>query len=372
MIDALPARAIAERADADPLGRWISCGNGEDSLLTLPVRICGIETRAVLDSGATRSAVDTAFADRHRLQGVRDHRVTGLTEETIARVTRPLRVEAGARHLLTTSALILDLAPMARAARMPIELVIGQEFFVRNMVEIDPDQAAFRFWTNGSDNINHWLPVVQTADGLFCTTITLKEGLETAAIIDLGCSTPLYVSPEYAEANNLFGGMRRGSSASLGVDGVAISQLGRMGSLRVGDVVLHDVPFAVPPAWRFAAPMIMGLPLLRRFRCRLAFGRARMQIVRVSGSNRPFVRDASGLSVLHAGDHLQVIHVAKHSPAARAGLHEGDSIVAINDEQIGPESAQNHRNLGKRPPGTRYVLSVLAKDEVQLILEEYY
>lgn len=372
MISALPARAIPERTGEEPSVRWVSCGNGEDSLLTLPVRIRGIETRAVLDSGATRSAVDAGFAARHRLHGVRDHRVTALTQETVARVTGPLRIEADARHLLTTSALILDLAPMARAARMPIELVLGQEFFVRNMVEIDPDRAALRFWTNGSDNINNWLPVAQTADGLFCATISPKKGLETAAIVDLGCSTPLYVSPEYADANNLFGGMRRGSSASLGVEGVAISQLGRMGSLRVGDVILHDVPFAVPPVWRFAAPIIMGLPLLMRFRCRLAFGRARMQLVRASGSNRPFTRDASGLSVLHAGDHLQVIHVAKHSPAARAGLQAGDSIVAINDEQVGPGSAGNHRNLGKRPPGTRYALSVLTKDEVQLILEEYY
>lgn len=372
MIGASPARAVPERGGEAPPGKWVACGNGEDSLLTLPVKIRGVETRAVLDSGATRSAVDAGFAARHRLHGVRDHRVTALTRETVARVTGSLHIEAGAEHLLTTSALILDLAPMARAARMSIELVLGQEFFARNMVEIDPDRAALRFWTNGGDNINHWLPVVQTADGLFCATISPKEGLEAAAMIDLGCSTPLYVDPEYAEANDLFGGMRRGSSASLGVEGVAISQLGRLESLRVGDVVLHDVPFAVPPVWRFAAPMIMGLPLLMRFRCRLAFGRARMQLVRASRSNRPFVRDASGLSVLHAGDHLQVIHVAKDSPAAKAGLHEGDSIVAINDEQVGPGNVQNHRNLGKRPPGTRYALSMVAKDDVELVLEDYY
>ena len=372
MTGAPRARAVAERGGAESPGRWVACGNGDDSLLTLPVKIRGIETRAVLDSGATRSAVDAGFAARHRLHGVRDHRITALTRETVTSVTGPLYIEASARHLLTTSALILDLAPMARAARMPIELVLGHEFFVRNMVEIDPDRAALRFWTNGSDDINHWLPVVQTADGLFCTTILPKEGLEAAAIIDLGCSTPLYVSPEFAEANNLFGGKRRGSSASLGIEGVAISQLGRLGSLRLGDLILHDVPFAVPPVWRFAAPMIMGLPLLMRFRCQLAFGRARMQLVRASGSNRPFMRDASGLSVLHAGDHLQVIHVAKHSPAARAGLHEGDSIVAINDEQVGPGNAPNHRNLGKRPPGTRYALSMLAKGDLELVLEDYY
>lgn len=290
----------------------------------------------------------------------------------MTRVTGPLHIEAGAGHSLTTSALILDLAPLARAARMPIDLVLGHEFFARNFVEIDPDRAALRFWTNGSDNINHWLPVVRTADGLFCTTISPKDGLQAAAIIDLGCSTPLYVSPEYAESNGLFGGMRRGSSASLGVEGVAISELGRLESLRVGEVILHDVPFAVPPVWRFAAPMIMGLPLLMRFRCRLAFGRARMQLVRASGSDRRFVRDASGLSVLHAGDHLQVIHVAKASPAAKAGLQEGDSIVAINDEQVGPGNAQSHRNLGKRPSGTRYALSMLAKDDVELVLDDYY
>lgn len=44
--------------------------------------------------------------------------------------------------------------------------------------------------------------MVQTADGLFCTTIIPNDGLKIAAIIDLGCSTPLYVSEELRTCGN--------------------------------------------------------------------------------------------------------------------------------------------------------------------------
>ncbi|WP_182911836.1 aspartyl protease family protein [Sphingomonas cavernae] len=366
--------AVARAAAATPLAPtagWIACGDGEDTLLTLPARIHGIAAHAVLDSGATRAVLDAGFAARHGLSGVREHRVTALTGEIPASLTQPLDIQVGGMGLPETPALILDLRPIARATRAPIDLVLGHEFFLRSAIDIDPDRGALRFLDNGSENIKHWLPVVQMSDGHFCTTIALKDGLQTDAIIDLGSLAPLYISPDLAIEYDLFKGIRRGSNASTGVEGVAISQLGRLPKLQLADAVFHDVPFAVPPVWCFAAPVVLGLPLLMRFRCYLDFGRRRMQMIPASGLERPFGRDRSGLSVIHVGEQLRVVHVARDSPAARAGLNVGDGIIAINDETINLSSA-NRRNLGKQPPGTRYVLSILGKGDRELVLEEYY
>lgn len=360
-----------------PAGRtaaaeWISCGNGGDTFLSLPVQAGGVEARAILDSGATCTVIDSAFAARRELRLAQQQRVTGLTGAIAGSAAGPLDISAGAEFLFTAPALVMDLAPIARAAATQIDLVLGHDLFLQRAIDIDPHRAALRFLDYGSENITHWLPVEQMSDGHFCTTIELMHGLRARAIIDLGCLAPLYVSPGFAARHDLFRGLRRGSSASVGVEGVAISELGRLPRLQLGDSVLHDIPFSVPPAWAFAAPIVMGLPLLMRFHGIFDFGRSRMHMTPADGLDRPFLRDRSGLSVVHAGGRLDVLHVAADSPAAKAGLCPGDSIVAINNEAVATPGARNHRNLGKRPAGTRYVLSLLAKGTREMVLEEYY
>lgn len=345
--------------------------NGDDALLVIPVSIDGIGTHAVLDCGATRSLVDAGFAARHGIRSSEARRVVGFNGSALAGLARPLDIFAGSVHLRNIEPLIFDLENLARAARTSFEALLGREFFLQAVVMIDPDAQQLRLGHEHEFD-GEILSVFQSADRHFYIGIELGEGLRTDAVIDLGCTVPMYVSPRFAQQHGLFAGFKRGSTAAIGVEGVAVSQLGRMPLIRLGNLELTDIPFAVPPQWNFETPIVLGLPVFRRFRSLLDFGRGRLQLQSGRTIDRQFERDRSGLSVIPSDQGLRVVHVAANSPAARAGLIPGDLIIGIDDGRGAAPPNDTHRGLGKRASGTRYLLQIEGKGPHELILADYY
>lgn len=346
--------------------------NGDDEPLVIPVSIAGIGARAMLDCGATRSLVDSRFAARHGIRAAETRRVVGFTGNALAGLAEPVEIVAGSVQLRNIEPLIFDLEGIASAARTSFEAVLGRELFLQTTVTIDPDAERLQLGRDAAADGGELLPVFQSPDRHFYVGIALRDGLRVDAVIDLGCTVPMYVSRSFAQQHRLFAGLNRGSSAAIGVEGVAVSQLGRMPQLRLGNLELTDIPFAVPPKWNLEMPVVLGLPVLRRFRSQLDFGHGRMQLRHASAIDRPFVRDRSGLSVIPSAGGLRVVHVAASSPAARAGLALGDVIIAIDDGRGLTRPNDSHRGLGKRAPGTRYLLLVAGKQAHELTLADYY
>ena len=366
---AIPAEA--QGAVAPITAESMALTNGDDALLVIPVSIEGIRTHAVLDCGATRSLVDAGFAARHGIKSAEARRVVGFTGNALAGLARPLDISAGSVRLRNIEPLIFDLESFARAARTSFEALLGREFFLQAVVMIDPDAQQLRLGhEHGCDG--EILSVFQSPDHHFCIGIELREGLRADAVIDLGCTVPMYVSPRFAQQHGLFAGLNPGSTAAIGVEGIAVSQLGRMPLLKLGNLELTDIPFAVPPQWNFETPVVLGLPVFRRFRSLLDFGRGRLQLQHGRTIDRQFERDRSGLSVIPSAEGLRVVHVAASSPAARAGLVPGDLIIAIDDGRGAARPNDSHRGLGKRASGTRYLLHVEGKGTHELVLADYY
>ena len=345
--------------------------NGDDALLVIPVSIGGIGTHAALDCGATRSLVDAGFAARHGIKSAEARRVVGFTGNAPAGLASPLEISAGSVRLRNIEPLIFDLKGLARAARTSFEALLGREFFLQAVVTIDPDAQQLRLG-HEHESDGETLSVSQSSDRHFYIEIELSGGLRADAVIDLGCTVPMCVSPRFAQQHGLFAGLNRGSTAVVGVEGVAVSQLGRMPLLKLGNLELTDIPFAVPPQWNFETPVVLGLPIFRRFRTLLDFGRGRLQLQHGRTIDRQFERDRSGLSVIPSDKGLRVVHVAASSPAARAGLIPGDLIIAIDDGRGAAPPNDSHRGLGKRASGTRYLLQIGGKGAHELVLADYY
>lgn len=358
-----PAAAVAEES--------MALTNGDDALLVIPVSIEGIRTHAVLDCGATRSLVDAGFAARHGIKSAEARRVVGFTGNAQAGLARPLEISAGSVCLRNIEPLIFDMEGLARAARTSFDALLGREFFLQTVVTIDPDMQRLRLGREHESN-GKTLSVFQSPDRHFYTGIELSEGLKADAVIDLGCTVPMCVNPRFAQQHRLFAGLNRGSTAAIGVEGIAVSQLGRMPLLKLGNLELTDIPFAVPPQWNFETPVVLGLPIFRRFHSRLDFGRGRLQLQPGRAIDRQFERDRSGLSVIPSDQGLRVVHVAASSPAARAGLIPGDLIIAIDDGRGVAPPNDSHRGLGKRASGTRYLLQIEGKGTHELVLADYY
>jgi len=346
--------------------------NGDDEPLVIPVSIGGAGARAVLDCGATRSLVDSGFAARHGIRSAEARRIIGFTGSSVAGLTAPLEIVAGSVRLRNIEPLIFDLAGIARAARTMFEAVLGRELFLQAVVTIDPDAQRLQLGHQARDDQGETLTITQSSEHHFCTRIELRDGLRVDAVVDLGSTIPMYVSERFARQYRLFAGLRRGSGAAIGVEGIAVSQFGRMPRMRLGNLELTDIPFAVPPQWNFETPVVLGLPVLRRFHSQLDFGHGRMQLRYARAAGRPFTRDRSGLSVVPSGQGLRIVHVSDNSPAAQAGLVPGDLIIAIDDGRGAAAPDESHRGLGKRAPGTRYRLLVEGKRAHDLVLTDYY
>ncbi|WP_158258550.1 PDZ domain-containing protein [Rhodopila globiformis] len=57
-------------------------------------------------------------------------------------------------------------------------------------------------------------------------------------------------------------------------------------------------------------------------------------------------------------DIIQVTHIRRNSPGARAGFKVGDQIVAV-DGQVFPSLAVFAAYIGSRPPGSRVVVDIM-------------
>jgi C-terminal processing protease CtpA/Prc len=114
--------------------------------------------------------------------------------------------------------------------------------------------------------------------------------------------------------------------------------------------------------------------VLKRFTVAFDYAAKKMYLAPNADFGKADAFDRSGLWLLGAGDALEVADVAKGSAAARAGLHVGDRIIAIGDEQVGaralPEWRQRLREL---PAGTKLVLAYERADKAakaELVLAE--
>jgi S1-C subfamily serine protease len=59
---------------------------------------------------------------------------------------------------------------------------------------------------------------------------------------------------------------------------------------------------------------------------------------------------------------VEVVSIEQQGPAYRAGLHEGDIVVALNGEEVASVDDIHHRLVGQ-PAGSRVTLSILRDQE---------
>lgn len=93
-------------------------------------------------------------------------------------------------------------------------------------------------------------------------------------------------------------------------------------------------------------------------------GKIRRGYVGVGGQNVPLNRQLVRHHHLPNESGILVIHVEPRSPATKAGLHEGDIIVGLNENPISSMD-DLHRMLTKTGPGVTGVLKVLSGVELK-------
>lgn len=368
--------AIAKTANAERERdrMWIPFRIDRLGLIEIEVQVNGQHASAVLDTGATRTTLDRSFATRTGIESREGFRGNGLTDGLFGGLASGIAIDIGGRRLAVLESAVLDLSGISAALGYRVDIVLGQELFETRLVEIDFPSNRLRLLAPGTElESGTSLHLRAAPDRLRTLPAVLPGNIAVAAALDLGSNVPLYVDPALAQRHGLLKGLRTSTLASAGAEGIDVGTVAVLPSVTIAGVRLHNLPVQIPQRWRFASEVLVGIPILSRFRLGLDFSTSRAWIEPESALvSEPFPKDRLGLGVVPGNGHLRVIHVAPGSPAELSGLAAGDEITAVNGRTVDETFLMERPRIGHGPPETKVALELSNGDFRALVLQDYF
>jgi predicted aspartyl protease len=365
-------------ASAARLGRgatWTPLSQQGGAVFTV-ARINGQPVDVTLDSGASLTVLDQALASRLGVPALDSAQVAGMSGAAQAgQYAGAFRLElAEARiEFPPGKAVILDLSGLRPGGRA-VEALVGRELFEATRLDLDfPHGRLASGSTPPPEAVR--LALTREAEQLRAAPVSLDGRPEIQATFDLGAGLPFQVSRDWARANGLMDGRRTSEWFLTGVEGVSTYTTLTLPRLNLGGFEFHDVPIGVVDGQpEGSSPALLGIPVWRRFRLFSDFAADSLWLTPdPTLLKTPFNRDRSGLGLQFVGDALEVVLVARGSPAEAGGWRVGERVVAVNGRRIDfrwPGSRASAWARGKA--GSSVSLQPAEGPERQLVLADYY
>jgi predicted aspartyl protease len=347
----------------------------QDRQILFPILVNGRPAEAWLDSGASATVLDAAFArdlgvelqdGQVRAQGVAG-RVPGVRMASA-------NLQVGELSLSGRLVAVMDLAAITRVVQRPVQVILGRDIFDNAVVDIDFAGRQITFLPRQGFQPPPGQPLPLSASAGLRSFPIVLAGAPTAAILDLGNAGALLVDRQFADAGGLLAGRRVSTQLSVGADGPRESAILSLDGVQVGGVTFDAVPLTVTAGLSSRAPANVGLAILGRFHLTIDFAGDRLWMQPYPGAaTGPFRKNRVGLSVTPIGDRLQVAHVAAGSPALAAGWQVGEMITAIDGAPITPDYGASPLSRWTAGPAGKIVALTLADGTRRLIrLADYY
>jgi hypothetical protein len=224
--------------------------------------------------------------------------------------------------------------------------------------------------------------------GQVIVPVRIDGAAESSFLVDSG-AWRTFLPPEVGARLDVPADRRLPGIPSSGADGRPIeAEAVRVRSLRVGDVEVER-PIVLVPAkveeggsevWSLVtrARGVLGADVLRRFRVTIDFPRQEMTLERIPGAPRieeevSFMGPGVVLGAVDEGsdDGARVRRVLAGSPAAKAGIHVGDRVLAIDGATTAgvSEEGLRRRLVGAAGSGIRLTVRDARGRERALALE---
>jgi predicted aspartyl protease len=350
-----------------------------ETRIVLPVQVNGHPVEALLDSGAGIVVLDKAYAAEIGVVPTGSISVNGMTVGGQAPTASGVTISVGGLTLKNVQVVIADLASVAAGIGRPLPIILGREAFTAAIVDIDfparriafHDPAAFHAPPGAIR-----LPLTDTPDRLHELPMSVEGGAAEPTNFDLGSSTPVYVSRDYADRHRFLQTHATVETLAGGYGGSSVHDATMLKSIRLGEVELTNVPALVnrsaveSPTRGFN----VGMPVLSRFRLMIDFGHGGLFLIpNAAALAQPFAKDRTGMTTRLAGDHLDIAFVTPGGPAAQAGWKVGEKITAVDGEPIGPKFYTGaHAQWQMAPAGATVEVTLDGGAKRRLTLKDYY
>jgi predicted aspartyl protease len=228
-------------------GEWLAFTSARDRLPTVEATVNGVATRALIDSGAQYSAMDTGLAAEAEVEGAWSPPMVAYGAGGNAQTGRMARIDValGAVTIAGLRAAVLELGPLASTEGLGTPLILGHDVLSGLIVEIDVPRRRLRVLPPGTRTASD-ATVVPTREGPRATMATVvMEGAELEVVVDTGASGVLTLGEAEAERVGLLDGRALTSGRSVVLGGVIDARVAVARELRLGERVLTNVPVAI-------------------------------------------------------------------------------------------------------------------------------
>lgn len=245
---AMPAAAVA-----DPLTVY----NGR---LFIPAKVAGVQTEALLDSGAEATIVDPALAKRGGLPEGRATIMKGSGGEASARIVPDVEIEALGVTLHPEAVVVLDLGDLSsRLIKRPTQAIVGRELFDAARLRIDLAGGTIDHADRKAVPPGKQLQLTEHA-GIESVPVTVN-GKAAQAEFDLGNGSDVMVSQAMVERLGL---KVVGRKTGGGIGGEIDRDMVVLERLDVAGATFRDVKAAVD-AQPNANELNIGTSILKNF-----------------------------------------------------------------------------------------------------------
>lgn len=354
---------------------WIAFDYYAGNRIFIPVTVNGREVMAMLDSGASSSVLDSAFVVEAGLLSVGEHAGEAVGGSTTYGVVDGVEIRIGDLTWANGSAVGIDLAAVSTQLGRPTPVILGGEMFTGAVVEIDFANRRIAFhdpatYAPPADAVSAALkPVFENR------SIAVEiDGRRAEMLFDLGNGGTVTLFPRFWERDAFLEGKRRSTTFAGGAGGMSEMEIVRLETVGLGGVVLLDAPARLSSGDTAAddrdLPLDgnLGMGVLSRFHLTVDFPHDRVLFAQPVDQG-PFRINRAGLTLRPDAAGPMVLHVARGSPTARAGLKGGDVIVAVE----GVESAElSQGGWQSGPVGETVRLRLVDQREIALTLADYF
>jgi predicted aspartyl protease len=321
----------------------------------------------LVDTGASNVITPTA-ARALKLRSVGDGQVKGAGELTAsASFTRVRSVLVGDVRLNDQLFAVVPLEKLGDVEGVPFHGILGYELFKRFVVRVDYPTRTLTLSDAAQGSIaNTGVAIPFVFNGTVPEVAGSIDGVAASFDIDTGSRASVGLNSPFVQRHALRARFKPSVEAvtGWGLGGATRGTVARVRDLRLGSVAIKDVVVDMSlqrqGVLSHAAPAgSIGSGLLKRFVVTFDYQRQRLYLRRHASSGERDAFDRSGLWINLGEGGFRVDGVVLGSPAARAGIANGDVIVSIDGRTSSSLALDDVRDrLRDAAVGTRVVLTV--------------
>ncbi|WP_080059630.1 aspartyl protease family protein [Spirosoma aerolatum] len=364
------------------------------NLIVVPVRINDSDTlNFILDTGVANTIItDPAAFAKQKLQLTRKVKISGAGEggSLTASIAIDNSLTMGGLRASHHNLVILDedILKLSEYVGAPVHGIFGYEIFANFVVNVDFQRHELMIMKPGrykySKHKGDRYPITIQDTKAYTDALSVFDGEKTLplrVVLDTGAGHALLLDRSRSTAAMPIPEKSIRAQLGRGLNGVINGSVGRIQKIRFGRYEMDNILASFPDSMAFGMKLVnmperqgnVGCELLRRFNVTFNYPDQYIVMKPVKRLMREsFEHDMSGLELRAKGESFRTYYVDKildGSPAAAAGLVEGDELLFINNTSARDMTISEIYKILQKGEGRE--ISLVARRNGQLIIAHF-